>query len=250
VQGCDASILLTGNNSEQLAIPNLTVRGFGVITQAKTQLEAVCPGIVSCADIIALAARDAVHLLGGPTYQVETGRLDGLVPGLVVLPAPTDDVETATPEFAAVGLTQEDMVTLLGAHSVGTSQCQFFSDRLWNFNNTLQPDPSLNTTYLLYLQNLCPQNGSGITTVPLNSISEFKLDYSYYTSVRMGQGLLIIDEDIKAHVNTSVLVNNFAGVANSTFSSAFANSYNKMASIGLKTSVNGQVRLVCEVPNS
>lgn len=56
----------------------------------------------------------SVMQLGGPAYQVQTGRLDGLVPGIVVLPAPTDNVETATPQFAAVGLTVEDMVTLLG----------------------------------------------------------------------------------------------------------------------------------------
>ncbi|CAM6120008.1 unnamed protein product [Calypogeia fissa] len=252
VEGCDASILLLGPNSEQLAIPNLTVRGYGVITAAKSQLEAVCPGIVSCADIIALAARDAVGLLGGPAYQAETGRLDGLAPGIVTLPAPTDDVNTATPQFAAVGLTQEDMVTLLGAHSVGTSQCQFFSDRLYNYNNTLAPDPSMNTTYVLYLQNLCPQNGTGTTTIPLNSISEFVLDTSYYTGVLMGKGLLIIDQDIAAQTNTSVYVSNFAGASqtlNLTFSSTFVSTYNKMATIGLKTSVDGEIRTVCEIPN-
>ena len=63
VQGCDASILITGSNTERTAGPNLLLRGYEVIDDAKTQLEAACPGIVSCADILALAARDSVVLV-------------------------------------------------------------------------------------------------------------------------------------------------------------------------------------------
>ena len=50
----------TSGNAEKDATPNLTVRGFGFIEAIKTVLEAQCPGIVSCADIIALASRDAI----------------------------------------------------------------------------------------------------------------------------------------------------------------------------------------------
>lgn len=62
-QGCDASIMLTGTGSERDAPPNLSVRGYGVINDAKAQLESSCPGVVSCADIIALAARDSVEIV-------------------------------------------------------------------------------------------------------------------------------------------------------------------------------------------
>jgi peroxidase len=145
-----------------------------------------------------------------------------------------------------------DLLHFAGAHSVGLSQCQFFSDRLYNFNGTLQPDPTLNTTYLLFLQKLCPQNGNGTTTVPLNNFSQFKLDNSYYIGARMGMGLLRIDQDITAQVNTSAYVNAFAGVPrslNMTFNTSFVNSYIKMARNGLKTSIDGEVRKICEVPN-
>lgn len=63
MQGCDASILLDDSASfvgERTALPNVnSVRGFNIIDQAKTAVEKVCPGVVSCADILAVAARDA-----------------------------------------------------------------------------------------------------------------------------------------------------------------------------------------------
>lgn len=64
MQGCDASILLNGTDSEQLALPNLnSVRGFYVVDAIKADLEKACPGVVSCADILALAAKYGVQLV-------------------------------------------------------------------------------------------------------------------------------------------------------------------------------------------
>jgi peroxidase len=65
-QGCDASLLLNSSSStdqEKDSFPNQTIHGVDVIDLAKLRLESACPGVVSCADIIALATRDAVALV-------------------------------------------------------------------------------------------------------------------------------------------------------------------------------------------
>lgn len=50
-------------STEKQAIPNLTLKGFHEIDQIKEELERVCPRVVSCADILSLATRDAVVLV-------------------------------------------------------------------------------------------------------------------------------------------------------------------------------------------
>ncbi|KAJ6387790.1 hypothetical protein OIU77_026377 [Salix suchowensis] len=65
VNGCDASVLLDGSDGEKFALPNInSARGFEVVEAIKTAVESQCSGVVSCADILAIAARDSVLLWG------------------------------------------------------------------------------------------------------------------------------------------------------------------------------------------
>ncbi|KAL6626180.1 hypothetical protein ACP70R_029906 [Stipagrostis hirtigluma subsp. patula] len=139
--GCDASVLLdpTPENPqpEKLPLPNRTLRGFEVIDAAKGAIEDACPSTVSCADIIAFAARDASYLLSGSriNFRVPAGRLDGrrsnATETLDFLPGPFFNLSQLVGSFAAKGLGVENMVTLSGAHSVGRAHCSsFIKDRL------------------------------------------------------------------------------------------------------------------------
>ena len=59
------------NQAEKDAIPNKTLRGFNVIDAVKSALEKNCPGVVSCSDVLALVARDAVLMvLNLPTQNL------------------------------------------------------------------------------------------------------------------------------------------------------------------------------------
>ena len=66
-QGCDASILLdnseTIESEKEAATNNNSARGFEVVDAMKIALEYECPGIVSCADILTIAAQESVNLV-------------------------------------------------------------------------------------------------------------------------------------------------------------------------------------------
>ncbi|KAM0047858.1 putative peroxidase [Helianthus debilis subsp. tardiflorus] len=87
MQGCDVSILLDDGPSiisEKNALPNKgSVRGYEVIEAAKSEVEKLCPGVVSCADVI-VAARDASEMVGGPSWSVKLRRRDSTSASLLL----------------------------------------------------------------------------------------------------------------------------------------------------------------------
>ncbi|CAI9100136.1 OLC1v1037075C1 [Oldenlandia corymbosa var. corymbosa] len=256
VQGCDGSILISGTSSERTALPNLGLFGFDVIKDAKNQLEAACPGVVSCADILALAARDAVDLSGGPSWGVPTGRKDGrisLASEASNLPSPLDTVAVQRQKFAAKGLDDHDLVTLVGAHTIGQTDCLFFRYRLYNYTITGTPDPSLNQGFLVQLQTLCPINGDGSKRVALDKDSQFDFDVSFFKNVRDGNGILESDQRLWGDPATRKIVDKYAGnirgLLGLRFDYHFPKAMIKMSSIEVKTGTQGEIRKVCSKIN-
>ena len=104
--------------SELQSSSNLGIRRLDVIDTLKEQLESACPQTVSCADLIVLAAREAVRFNGGPDINVPLGRVDGFDASQSdadnSLPAPTISVQGLVNEFGAMGMTTKESVAILG----------------------------------------------------------------------------------------------------------------------------------------
>lgn len=116
--GCDASIMLTANGGEMSSDSNFGVKRLDIINSIKSDMEGTCPTTVSCADIIAMAGRDAVAFNGGPDIKILLGRKDvdssSASEADAKLPAATSSVDKMLSVFSAFGMTTEESVAILG----------------------------------------------------------------------------------------------------------------------------------------
>ncbi|KAI9093594.1 hypothetical protein K1719_027043 [Acacia pycnantha] len=260
VRGCDASLLIDSDNktessrTEKGAFDSVFLRGFNVIDEIKESLEAECPFTVSCADIIALVARDAVGLAGGPKYEVFTGRRDGNVSNIndVKLPQPEFPVNRALDSFTKVGLTLDDMVTLLGAHTIGVAHCGFFATRLdddepipgGNQSNDLPPmDPALKAK----LNKICKDDD--FRKAFMDQDTPFVFDNSFYKQLLVRRGILELDQRLAFHNSSRALVSRYAA-DNEAFLQSFARAIVKMGSIQVLTGEEGEIRKNCRAFNN
>ncbi|KAK9684176.1 hypothetical protein RND81_10G191800 [Saponaria officinalis] len=255
VKGCDASILIDSTTDteavEKDAGPNLTVREFDLIDEIKSELEAACPKKVSCADIIALATRDAVSLAGGPTYKAHTGRRDGVVSRAsdVNLPGPSSTVAQAQEAFTAHGLTLKDMVALLGGHTLGVTHCGFFSDRLSNFQGTGAPDSTMDTGLGKRLRGVCGSDPGVDPTVSLDQSTPLVFDNKFYNEIKNKRGVLKIDQELALDRLSAKWVSNFAA-NNTVFEQGFVKAILKLGNIHiLQGNRGGEIRKNCRVVN-
>ncbi|KAL4187121.1 hypothetical protein AMTRI_Chr09g37610 [Amborella trichopoda] len=257
VRGCDASILInstSNNQAEKDAGPNETVRGYEFIDEIKTQLEKKCPNTVSCADIITAATRDAVALSGGPSYPIPTGRRDGLISNAndVNLPGPSLSVSQAFSFFRAKGFTLKEMVTLLGAHTVGVAHCGFFRGRLFNFQGTGKPDPSMDTALVSKLQKLCGSSSLPTVRDPtafLDQNTSFRVDNEFYNQVLKKRGILQIDQALGNDRSSVGFVRQFSSDGNG-FLKTFVDAMVKMGKLEVLVGNAGEIRKKCGVFNS
>ncbi|KAK4845075.1 hypothetical protein QYF36_000529 [Acer negundo] len=219
VQGCDGSILLDDTGSftgEQNATPNRnSARGYEVIDAIKTRVEAACNNTVSCADILALAARDGVVLLGGKSWQVPLGRRDSRTASLSSansdLPSPFADLATLISMFAAKGLSARDMTNSLRRAN-------------------------------------CPFSGGDTNLGPLDSTPN-RFDNNYYQNLVARRGLLHSDQVLFNGGSQDATVRTYS-INPAAFLRDFGAAMVKMGNISPLTGTNGEIRRSCGVINS
>ncbi|KAF6142348.1 hypothetical protein GIB67_023373 [Kingdonia uniflora] len=252
VQGCDASVLLGSPNAEKDHPDDITLAGdgFDTVIKAKAALDnnPTCRNKVSCADILALATRDVVAMIGGPSYAVELGRLDGRSSTKASvqnkLPHSDFSLDQLNSMFASHGLTQTDMIALSGAHTIGFSHCNEFSKRIFNFRSSNGVDPSLNPTYARNLQQQCPKGVDPTIVVNLDPTTPTTFDNTYYKNLQQGKGLLTSDQILFTDTRSNSTVNLFA--ANITaFQQAYVTAITKLGRVGVKTGNQGEIRRDC-----
>ncbi|KAF8775864.1 hypothetical protein HU200_004140 [Digitaria exilis] len=226
VQGCDASVLLdpTPANPRRRSWAHPTSPAYVASTSsdaAKAALEKACPGVVSCADVVQFAARDAAFFLSGDKvfYNLPPGASTAAYPSRTRR-SPSFPLVT---NFKVKGLNVDDLVVLSGSHTVGRSHCSSLlrPDLLYV---TLRHGRRLATV----LKRQCPANPNFTDdpTVPMDGVTPAKLDNQYYKDVLKHKG----DEE--------------KGVERK-----FAKAMVKMSLIEIKNAANGEIRKNCHVVN-
>ncbi|XP_060668814.1 peroxidase 39-like isoform X2 [Ziziphus jujuba] len=258
VRGCDASILLDSTASkkktEKTAIPNLSLDGFDVIEEIKSHLEETCPGVVSCADIIALAARDSVSFQSKTSlWKVLTGRRDGKISlaseVLANIPFPTSNFATLKKDFEKKSLTVHDLVVLSGGHTIGVGHCNLFSKRLYNFTGNGDADPSLDAEYAAFLKTKCLNLSDNTTIVEVDRDSSLSFDNHYFKQLKLNQGLFQSDAALQTDNEAANIVEDL-GASSDKFFTEFAQSMKRMGAIGVLTGSSGEIRKKCNAVNS
>ncbi|KAH7278051.1 hypothetical protein KP509_38G021800 [Ceratopteris richardii] len=254
VQGCDASLLLVRPTTEQTATPNnasIRASSLRALDTIKAAIEAVCPGVVSCADTIVLSTKIAVKLSGGPIIPMRTGRRDGLSAAsnqTVVnnIPPPTLNITALKQNFQNQGLDSRDLVALSGGHTIGRAHCRFVDPQI---TPTISTD--LNTAFALNLSRIClPANNSikARQTTHLDFITQNLFDNSYFQNVLSKVAIFHTDAALTNASDTLQLVQLYAQ-NQPLFFQQFSQSMIKMSQLNILTGQQGEIRKKCTTPN-
>ncbi|MBA0664985.1 hypothetical protein Goklo_004913 [Gossypium klotzschianum] len=250
VNGCDGSVLLDDNSTfigEKTAVPNNnSARGFNVVDNIKARLEKACPGVVSCADILAIAARDSVVRLGGPSWKVRLGRRDSTSASRSAanasIPPPTSNLSALISSFSAQGLSIKNLVALSGAHTIGLARCTSFRSHIYN-------DSNIDRSFANSLRRICPRSGNDSVLAPLDRQTSTCFDNLYYKNLLEKKGLLHSDQEIfNGSSLTDGLVKMYAADTSLLFKE-FAKSMIKMGNIKPLTGNAGEIRINCRKAN-
>ncbi|KAF5202458.1 Peroxidase [Thalictrum thalictroides] len=281
VGGCDGGILLSGGERNAPASRD-TARGFNVIDNIKRQVDTACGGsVVSCADILAISARDSIvkvihsdatyivsnypyayaplvlllityhqfllliSQLGGKSYSVPLGRRDTRTSNLDAarsdLPSPFDPLNVLIDKFSRKGFNAKEMVALSGAHTVGKAQCSSFRDRIYN-NTNIDPD------FAATRRASCPRIGGDRNLAPLHPQKRARFCNNHFQALVNRKGLLSSDQALFNGGSTDSIVRTYSKDANA-FLTDFANAMVKMGNLSPLTGNQGEIRTTCQRVN-
>ncbi|KAK1271290.1 Peroxidase 21 [Acorus gramineus] len=253
VESCDASLMLdsvNGTISEKTSVRSFGMRNFKYINTIKDALERECPMTVSCADIVALSARDAIVLLRGPYITMRTGRRDSRESHIneveELIPNHNDTIPFVLSRFQSIGIDTESTVALLGAHSVGRVHCANLVHRL--YPNT---DPSIDPEYAEYLKGRCPNpnpNPKDIEYARNDRVTPMVLDNMYYKNLLSHKGLLLVDQGLVSDPSTAPFVELMAS-NNTYFHRRFADAVLLLSENNPLTGDKGEIRKDCRFIN-
>ena len=144
-------------------------------------------------------------------------------------------------------------MSLLGAHSVGRTHCSYVLDRLYNFNVTGKPDPSMGASFVTEMRKLCPKRLKKGRADPLvfldpESGSNYKFTQSYYSRVLSHKAVLEVDQQLLFGNDTAQITEEFAA-GFEDFRKSFALSMSRMGNIKVLTGNQGEIRRSCRFTN-
>ncbi|KAF6162083.1 hypothetical protein GIB67_008212, partial [Kingdonia uniflora] len=250
VAGCDAGVLLDDNlpniDSEKNARPNVnSLRGFEVIDKIKDAVDKACSGpVVSCADILTVAARDSIVELGGPSWSVPLGRRDARTANkneAENLPSPFSDLQALIKNFSDKGFTTKEMVVLSGAHSIGMSRCSLFRNHLYNGSN-------LEVSVASDRKSKCPSNGGDDNLSSIDHQSPNRFGNNYFQALVNRRGLLHSDQELFNGGSTDDMVKTYSKDPDK-FYTDFANAMIKLGHASPLLRNKGEIRKNCRKIN-
>ncbi|KAK4485079.1 hypothetical protein RD792_007687 [Penstemon davidsonii] len=282
VESCDASLLLDSTRrvlSEKETDRSFGMRNFRYLETIKEALERECPGVVSCADILVLSARDGIASVslsftfppeffdcksgrkrvqgkkfninvGGPYIPLKTGRRDGRKSRADILeqhlPDHNESMTVVLERFANIGIDTPGVVALLGSHSVGRTHCVKLVHRLYP-----EVDPSLNPSHVEHMLHKCPDSipdPKAVQYVRNDRGTPMKLDNNYYKNILDNKGLLIVDHQLATDKRTKPFVKKMAK-SEDYFFKEFARAITILSENNPLTGTKGEIRKQCNLAN-
>ncbi|KAJ4832602.1 Peroxidase 21 [Turnera subulata] len=227
------------------------MRNFKYVSTIKAALENECPGTVSCADVVALSARDGIVMLGGPRIEMKTGRKDSKQSWAAEvdqsIPNHNDTLSSVLSRFQSIGIDAEGTVALLGGHSVGRVHCVNLVDRLYP-----TVDPTIDPDYANYIKGRCPTpnpDPQAVLYARNDRETPMILDNFYYKNLLKNKGLLIVDQQLASHPITAPYVQKMAA-DNDYFHQQFSRAALLLSENNPLTGDQGEIRKDCGYVNA